>query len=176
MVRARLALCEPGAGRRAQPGSHCVNPAPNDVHNPSAVRLYHPFVGYDQAPAQVGDDDCPARVHGSGGDDGGGSGGGSDCAFSSAAATRASKMPTGLEPSACPTILRTSSKTTGMGQATSTRLTAPAPVRACSRHRELPATPGPGTRRHRDAAGRQPAAGVPPRRHRSEGAKGVGAS
>ena len=33
-----------------------------------------------------------------------------------------------------------------------------------------------GTRRHRDAAGRQPAAGVPPRRHRSEGAKGVGAS
>jgi len=44
--------------------------------------FYHPFVGYSQAPAQVGDDDCPARVRGSGGGDGGGgSGGGSDCAF-----------------------------------------------------------------------------------------------
>jgi len=52
-----------------------VNLTPDDVHNP--------FVGYDQAPAQVGDDDGPARVRGSGGgDDGGGSsGGGSDCAF-----------------------------------------------------------------------------------------------
>ena len=56
--------------------------APGDVHNPSVVRLCHPFVGYDQAPAQVGDDDGPARVRGSGGGDGGGSsGGGSDCAF-----------------------------------------------------------------------------------------------
>ena len=44
--------------------------------------MRHPSVGYDQAPAQVGDDDGPARVHGSGGDDGSGSsGGGSDCAF-----------------------------------------------------------------------------------------------
>ena len=50
-----------------------MNLTPDDVHNP--------FVGYDQAPAQVGDDDGPARVCGSGGDDGGGSGGGSDCAF-----------------------------------------------------------------------------------------------
>jgi len=58
-----------------------LNLAPGDVHNPSAVRLYHPFVGYDQAPAQVGDDDGPARVRGSGGNDGGGSGGDSDCAF-----------------------------------------------------------------------------------------------
>ena len=63
------------------PGSHFVDLAPDDVHNPSAVRLCHPFVGYDQALAQVGDDDGPARVRGSGGDDGGGSGGGSDCAF-----------------------------------------------------------------------------------------------
>jgi len=39
------------------PGSHFVNLAPGNVHNPSAVRLCHPFVGYDQAPAQVGDDD-----------------------------------------------------------------------------------------------------------------------
>jgi len=31
--------------------------------------MCHPFVGYDQAPAQVGDDDGPARVRGSGGDD-----------------------------------------------------------------------------------------------------------
>ena len=45
------------------------------------VRFCHPFEGYDKAPAQVGDDDGPARVRGSGGDDGGGSGGGSDCAF-----------------------------------------------------------------------------------------------
>ena len=37
------------------PGSHFVNLAPGDVHNRSAVRLCHPFVGYDQAPAQVGD-------------------------------------------------------------------------------------------------------------------------
>ena len=64
------------------PGSHFVNLAPGDVHNPSVVMLCHPFVGYDQALAQVGDDDGPARVLGSGGDDGGGSGGGgSDCAF-----------------------------------------------------------------------------------------------
>jgi len=52
------------------PGSHFVNLAPGDVHNPSVVRLCHPFVGYDEAPAQVGDDDGPARVRGSGGDDG----------------------------------------------------------------------------------------------------------
>jgi len=63
------------------PGPNFVNLAPGDVHNPSAVRLYHPLVGYDQAPAQVGDDDGPAWVRGSGGGDGGGSGGGSDCAF-----------------------------------------------------------------------------------------------
>jgi len=63
------------------PGSHFVNLAPGDVHNPGVVRLCHPFVGYDQAPAQVGDDDGPARVRGSGGGDGGGSGGGSNCAF-----------------------------------------------------------------------------------------------
>ena len=63
------------------PGSHYVNLAPEDVHNPGAVRLCHPFVGYDRAPAQVSDDDGPARVRVSGGDDGGGSGGGSDCAF-----------------------------------------------------------------------------------------------
>ena len=50
------------------------------MHNPSVVRFCHPFVGYDQAPAQVGDDDGPIRVRGSG-DDGGGSDGGSDCAF-----------------------------------------------------------------------------------------------
>ena len=62
------------------PGSHFVNLAPGDVHNPSVVRLRHPYVGYDQAPAQVGDDVGPARVRGSGGGDGG-SGGGSDCAF-----------------------------------------------------------------------------------------------
>jgi len=39
-------------------------------------------------------------------------------------------MATSFEPSACPTILRTSTspKTTGVGQATSTRLTAPEPV------------------------------------------------
>ena len=43
--------------------------------------MCHPFIGYDQAPAQVGNDDGPARIRGSGGDDGGGSGGGSDCAF-----------------------------------------------------------------------------------------------
>ena len=41
-----------------------MNLAPDDVHNPSALRLLHPFVGYDQAPAQVGDDDGPARVRG----------------------------------------------------------------------------------------------------------------
>jgi len=59
-------------------GSHFVNLAPDDVHNPGAVR----FVGYDQAPAQVGDDDGPARVRSSSGGDGGGSGGGSsDCAI-----------------------------------------------------------------------------------------------
>ena len=58
-----------------------MNLAPDDVQHPSAVRLCQPFVGSDQAPAQVGDDDGPARVCGSGGDDGGGSGGGSDCAF-----------------------------------------------------------------------------------------------
>jgi len=63
------------------PGSHFVNPAPDDVHNPSVVGLCNPFVGYDQAPAQVGDDESPARVCGSGGGDGGGSSGGSDCAF-----------------------------------------------------------------------------------------------
>ena len=57
------------------PGSHFANLAPDDVHNPSAVRLCHSFVDYDQAPAQVGDDDGPARVRGSGGGDGGGSGG-----------------------------------------------------------------------------------------------------
>jgi len=39
--------------------------------------LCHLFVGYDQAPAQVGDDDGAARVRGSGGHDGDGS----DCAF-----------------------------------------------------------------------------------------------
>ena len=44
------------------PGPHFMNLAPGDVHNPSAVRLCHPFVGFDQAPAQVGDDDGPARV------------------------------------------------------------------------------------------------------------------
>jgi len=33
------------------PGSHYVNLAPDDVHNPSVVRFCHPFVGYDQAPA-----------------------------------------------------------------------------------------------------------------------------
>jgi len=33
------------------PGSHFVNLAPGDVHNPSAVRLCHPLVGYDQAPS-----------------------------------------------------------------------------------------------------------------------------
>jgi len=33
------------------PGSHFVNLAPDDVHNPSAVRLRHLFVGYDQASA-----------------------------------------------------------------------------------------------------------------------------
>jgi len=64
-----------------RPGSHFLNLAPGDVHNPSAVRFCHPFVGYDQAPAQVSDDDGPARIRGSGSDDGGGSGGGSDCAF-----------------------------------------------------------------------------------------------
>ena len=63
------------------PGSHFLNLAPGDVHNPSVLRLRHPFFGYDQALSQVGDDDGPARVCGSGGDDGGGSGGGSDCAF-----------------------------------------------------------------------------------------------
>ena len=68
------------------PGSHFLNLAPDDVHNPSkddeCFRLLHPFVGYDRASAQVSDDG-PARVRGSGGDDGGGSGGGgsSDCAF-----------------------------------------------------------------------------------------------
>ena len=62
-------------------GFHFVDLAPDDVHNPSAVRFRHPFVGYYQAPAQVGDDDGPARVRGSGGDDSSGSGGGSDCAF-----------------------------------------------------------------------------------------------
>ena len=30
------------------PGSHFVNLAPDGVHNPSVVRLCHPFVGYDQ--------------------------------------------------------------------------------------------------------------------------------
>ena len=34
------------------PGSDLVNLAPDDVHNPSAVRLCHPFVGYSQAPAR----------------------------------------------------------------------------------------------------------------------------
>ena len=63
------------------PGPHFLNLTPGDMHSPCAVRLCHPFIGYDQAPAQVGDDDGPARVRGSGGDDGGGSGGGSDCAF-----------------------------------------------------------------------------------------------
>jgi len=64
------------------PGSHFANLAPDDFHNPSVVRLCRPFVGYDQAQAQVGDDDGPTRVRGSGGGDGGGSsGGGSDCAF-----------------------------------------------------------------------------------------------
>ena len=55
------------------PGRHFVNLAPDDVHNPGAVRLCNPFVGYDEAPAQVGDNDGPARVRGSGGNDGGGS-------------------------------------------------------------------------------------------------------
>jgi len=63
------------------PGSHFVDLAPDDVHNSGVVRSCHPSVGYDQAPAQVGDSDGPARVRGSGGDDGGGSDGGSDCAF-----------------------------------------------------------------------------------------------
>ena len=63
------------------PGPNFVNLTPDDVHNPSVVRLFHPFVGYDQAPAQIGDDGGPARVRGSGGGDGGGSGGGSGCAF-----------------------------------------------------------------------------------------------
>ena len=64
------------------PGPHFLNLTPGDMHSPCAVRLCHPFIGYDQAPAQVGDDDVPARVRGSGGGDGGGSGGGgSDCAF-----------------------------------------------------------------------------------------------
>ena len=161
------------------------------MHNPSVVRLCHSFVGYDQAPAQVGDDAGPARVRGSGGDDGGGSDGSSDCAFLrtlrggtpanravddfdmskaalqklveanpvaaalvfKAAVENAVEHITKTHPArkpnhlicgsdggikdahkpgapACPTILRTSSKTTGVGQATSTRLTAPEPVRA----------------------------------------------
>ena len=33
------------------PGSHFLNLAPGEVHNPSVVRLYHPFVGYDPASA-----------------------------------------------------------------------------------------------------------------------------
>ena len=37
--------------RRYGPGSHFMNLAPDDVHNPSVMRLYRPFVGYDQAPA-----------------------------------------------------------------------------------------------------------------------------
>ena len=37
--------------RRYGPGPHCMNLAPDDVHNPSVVRFCHPFVGYDQAPA-----------------------------------------------------------------------------------------------------------------------------
>ena len=65
-VRARLALCEPGAGRRAQP--ECCEVVP-------PVRRLRP------SSSSVGDDDGLARVRGSGGDDGGGSGGGSDCAF-----------------------------------------------------------------------------------------------
>ena len=46
-----------------RPGSHFVNLAPGVV----TKHMCHPFVGYDKAPAQVGDDDGPAR--GSGGDD-----------------------------------------------------------------------------------------------------------
>jgi len=216
------------------PGSHFLNLAPYDVHNPSAVRLCKPLVGYDQAPAQAGDDDGPARVRGSGGGDGGGSGGGSDCAFlrtlrggtpanravddfdmSEAALQKlvaanpvaATLVFQATVQNAVKHIINThparktnhlicgsdkgikdAHKPVALGVSNHFTYVAENNGRGSS---QIHALNGAGasprlladiasyprrTRRHRDAAGRQPAAGVPPRRHRSESAKGVGAS